>query len=48
VKDDKKKILKNEHYLLDALRTIFAKMRLSNRKFLDPTSVLKKLINSFG
>jgi hypothetical protein len=41
-------MIKNEYYLLDVMRTTFAKMKLSNRKFLDPTCVLKKLINSLG
>jgi hypothetical protein len=48
LKDNQKKVIKSGYSLLDAMRTTFAKMRLSSRKFLDPICVLKKLINSEG
>jgi uncharacterized UBP type Zn finger protein len=42
------KRIKSEYLLLGALKEIFAKLRLSSRRYLDPTPVLKNLVNSVG
>lgn len=42
------KRVKNEYLLLAALKEIFAKMKMSSRRYLDPTPVLRNLVNSLG
>lgn len=38
----------NEYKLMEALKEIFARMRLSSKKYLDPSPVLSNMVNSVG
>jgi hypothetical protein len=48
IDDNKKKTIRSEFELLRALKEMFARMRLSKRKLLDPTPVLRNLVNWMG
>ena len=44
----KNKRIQNEYKLLAALQETFARMKLSSRKYLDPSPVLRNLVDSVG